>query len=672
MIGMTTAIDSPRLEIVIPALLLIVAILPFLLNANRNQALALLAAPITLALGLGVFKYQADQAYASTESALLNLTPTETRLSPAADAGKNYTSSQTCRACHPSEYDSWHKSYHRTMTQLAKPGAVLANWHGTELPLGQAKLLLEKKGGEYWVTTIGADGIKQTVQRMTMTTGSHHLQVYWTGDKAGNMQHPFPYGWLIADQKWAPVEDTFLRNPHGTPVDAKWNKVCIECHSVAGKAAVSMTHQGQIAKTEVAELGISCEACHGPAREHIAHFQNPINRYKGRSEAVTAEGIVNPDTSKNKIDHRKSAQICGQCHSYQFTPNPPDRLSRGPSFLPGGELNAAANAIAVQPSNFTGAPPKSREETLQFIAKHGHPHPGSEWLTDRFWPDGMVRVTGREYNGLIDSPCFQRGKMSCLSCHSMHGYHDRNDQLAPRADTNEACYQCHENFRENLTAHTKHSNDSAGSNCYNCHMPHTTYGLLSAIRNHQIDSPSVAAQLKTGRANACNLCHVNQSLSWTNKHLAKWYNHEPAKLDDEAKRVSSVLEMLLKGDAGQRAIAAWHMGWEPARQASGGNWQAGWLLHTMNDPYSAVRYIAYKSLQADPRLAKAEFDYTAPLAKRTTQIKKAKADFEKKLPSEAGFAQPIELLIDGQGKPIETEAKRLEAQRNNRPMTLQE
>ena len=35
--------------------------------------------------------------------------------------------------------------------------------------------------------------------------------------------------------------DTFLRNPHGAPVDAKWNKVCIECHSVAGKAAVSMT-----------------------------------------------------------------------------------------------------------------------------------------------------------------------------------------------------------------------------------------------------------------------------------------------------------------------------------------------------------------------------------------------------------------------------------------------
>ena len=64
------------------------------------------------------------------------------------------------------------------MTQLAKPDAVLAKWHGTEPPLGQARLHLEKKGAEYWVTTVGADGIKQAVQRLTMTTGSHHLQVY--------------------------------------------------------------------------------------------------------------------------------------------------------------------------------------------------------------------------------------------------------------------------------------------------------------------------------------------------------------------------------------------------------------------------------------------------------------------------------------------------------------
>ena len=56
MSGVTAAIDSLGVEIIIPALLLLVAVLPFLLNANRNQALGLLAAPFLLALGLGYLK----------------------------------------------------------------------------------------------------------------------------------------------------------------------------------------------------------------------------------------------------------------------------------------------------------------------------------------------------------------------------------------------------------------------------------------------------------------------------------------------------------------------------------------------------------------------------------------------------------------------------------------
>lgn len=41
-------------------------------------------------------------------------------------------------------------------------------------------------------------------------------------------------------------------------------------------------------------------------------------------------------------------------------------------------------------------------------------------VEDSFWPDGNVRVTGREYNGVARSPCFQGGEFSCFSCHEMH------------------------------------------------------------------------------------------------------------------------------------------------------------------------------------------------------------------------------------------------------------
>lgn len=654
MSGALLTIDSLRLELVIPAGLLLAAVLPFLRQATRLQIVGLVVLPLALTAGLGFVKYTMDSRNDASRAALLASSPTQTRLRPVTAPNNAYTSSQTCRACHPSEYKSWHNSYHRTMTQLANSGAILAKWHGTRLPLAQAALQLEQKRDEFWVNTVGADGIKTDSQRVTMTTGSHHLQVYWTADANGNLQHPFPFGWLIADQKWVPVQDTFLRDPHLAAPDAKWNKVCIKCHAVAGRPGIDA--RTRTVNTETAELGISCEACHGPAKAHIAHYQNPANRYATHLGNKPAHTILNPGSEK--LDHRLSAQACGQCHSYQYTPNPLDWLRNGSRFLPGNELNA--NTTVVHASTFiaNGKQPD------------GHPHPSGEWLGDRFWPDGMVRVTGREYNGLLDTACFQRGKMSCLSCHSMHGYLDNNDQLAPRMETNKACLQCHEDLRDNLTAHTHHAADSTGSLCYNCHMPHTTYGLLSGIRSHQIDSPSVETHLKTGRPNACNLCHLNQTLEWSSRRLTKWYGHRQPKLDNDDKSISAMLKMLLKGDAGQRAIAAWNMGWEPARKASGGNWQAPWLIRTMNDPYAAVRYIAHKALMADPTFAGTPFDYTAPLAKRATQID---AIFERQAAAELlGQAPHAQLLLDAQGKPLEDVADRLTRQRDNRPITLQE
>ena len=54
--------------------------------------------------------------------------------SPVADRG--YATSDACRACHPSEYASWHRSYHRTMTQAASAATVRAPFAGETLVSG--------------------------------------------------------------------------------------------------------------------------------------------------------------------------------------------------------------------------------------------------------------------------------------------------------------------------------------------------------------------------------------------------------------------------------------------------------------------------------------------------------------------------------------------------------
>ncbi len=66
--------------------------------------------------------------------------------------------------------------------------------------------------------------------------------------------------------------------------------------------------------------------------------------------------------------------------------------------------------------------------------------------------------------------------------------------------------------------------------CYNqCHMPFTTYGLLKAIRSHQVSSPSVQAKFgKRAGPIACNQCHQDKTLAWTSDYLSRWYDDAKA------------------------------------------------------------------------------------------------------------------------------------------------
>jgi hypothetical protein len=147
-------------------------------------------------------------------------------------------------------------------------------------------------------------------------------------------------------------------------------------------------------------------------------------------------------------------------------------------------------------------------------------------------------------------------------------------------------------------------------------MPHTTYGLLKGIRSHQLTSPTVKSSLETGRPNACNLCHLDQTLSWTAKNLNTWYRQPVPDIESDFTETPASVVWLLRGDAGQRALIAWHMGWAPARQASGTNWLAPYLAETLDDPYSVVRYIGQRSLKTLPGFSRFDFDYIAPAPRR--------------------------------------------------------
>ncbi|MGH7137268.1 MAG: cytochrome c3 family protein, partial [Pirellulales bacterium] len=534
------------------------------------SALAYFGRPRSIVIGLAVL------GAALAAAALLALWPVR---GPKADAelarslprrvkNDEFVSSAACRSCHPNEYASWHASYHRQMTQPATPDAVKASFHDEVFPVGENAVRLRRRDDEFWVELLGScepDGrtrpkLRET--RVVMTTGSHHMQQFWVArGGAGNLLDHLPLMWLVGDAeragRWIPIGDSVLAPP-GEDDATPWNASCIFCHSVNGNPRLD--RKAMTADSEVAELGIACEACHGGGKKHIeAHRQRrAAEAANTASQKAPDETIVQP----GRLDKVRSAEVCGHCHAvagFASDSIGEEWYRSGDRFRPGDDLTQFR--LTLSPSRLT-------PERLAALRKDN----AAIW-EGNFWPDGMVRVTGREYNGLIESACYARGDMTCLACHSLH-QSDPNDQLAARMETNEACYQCHAGFRQTLERHTHHVADSSGSQCYNCHMPHTTYGLFKAIRSHQITSPNVATTLDTGRPNACNLCHLDRRISWTAETLTAWYGQPAVEIAEDQLSASAGVLWLLRGDAVQRALVAWAFGWPAARRASGEGWQA--------------------------------------------------------------------------------------------------
>jgi hypothetical protein len=600
------------------------------------------------------------------------------------------------------------------MTQVASQDTVIADFNNVSvIHVHGRPMMLERRGNEFWATfddpdveppvaatrsgAAGSRGVEvgpsfssgaasgatsdtdaarpRITRQVVMITGSHHQQIYWYATGRNRLLGQLPAAYLIAENRWIPRRSAVLHPPGETLFSetGHWNSTCIACHTTNGRPEFdtpfgSQPIETQMVDTRVSEFGIACEACHGPSTNHAAANRSPLRRYASH---LTGRG--DPTTVlPTRLDPKRSSQVCGQCHGvWEFYDGAGERQanSAGLPYRPGDELTTTR--FLAQPTRNLDAP------TMRGLLEVD---PG--FVNDSFWPDGMVRVSGREYNGLIESPCFKdahdpKRTMSCFSCHTLHQPSGdsrpikewANDQLGSGMDGNKACAQCHEKLTGNLTAHTKHKADSEGSSCYNCHMPFTSYGLLKTIRSHQISSPSVASARATGRPTACNLCHLDKTLAWTREYLSQWYGQTPTALDEPD--VSSALLTALTGDAGQRAIIAQAMGWKPAQAASGTDWMLPHLAQLLDDPYDAVRFIAGRSLRTLPEFGAFEYDFAAPADRRRDAQRRVMTTFSR---VRARLPRPGDprLLLTPEADVDVPATLALLKQRNNRNMLLRE
>jgi hypothetical protein len=274
---------------------------------------------------------------------------------PIAIARDGYVGSHTCRECHPHEHDTWHDSYHRTMTQVAGPESVVADFNGVRLERFGREYRMSRDREHFWAESsevgLGEQAFASSARRnIVLCTGSHHMQVYWTPTGRGRELAVLPFAWLIREQKWIPRQSAFLELPSAEDEyePGRWNRSCIACHTTHGDRGF---HSPAAPQSTVAEFGISCEACHGPGEDHI-------RRHRGDAESPGDDSIVHP----LRLSHVRAAEVCGQCHMAWHA----EAAEAALTFRPGDDLQSLRRVVK-KPS--------------------------------QFWPDGMVRVLGREFNG---------------------------------------------------------------------------------------------------------------------------------------------------------------------------------------------------------------------------------------------------------------------------------
>jgi hypothetical protein len=542
----------------------------------------------------------------------------------------DYVGAQTCVACHQDQHKSWFASYHRTMTQIASPVAIQADFDGRELKMGQTTYKLFMQDDQYWVRTphpkwaINQDPVQirdhpkspMSDQRIVMVTGSHKMQMFWISLNHSDLEidNPaaespdddlqqvenntltlFPWVYVIANKHWIPYEDSFIVDPSFGRPPTFWNSSCIVCHSVAGRPTL-ISESIPSFDTKVVDLGIACEACHGPGKQHVDHFQNPLTRYKSHLSADTAPSYI---TNPSRLDKEQQTQVCAQCHSLFEAHSLKNFLDKGMGFKPGTNIAMHHELIEY--------------ETLEKDTPYYNMH----------WNDGSIRIGGREFQGMSKSECYLNGEMTCLSCHSIHSMQEQNDLLGKKMESNHACVQCHQEsqYTEQIESHTHHQQGTVGSLCYNCHMPHTSYALMGGIRSHQIDIPRVTTVQQNEKPNACNLCHLDKPLQWTADTLTQWYGHDAIELDPTYQNTAAAIVWIMQGHAIHRTLAAWHMSWEPTQKTSAMQWRFPYLLQLLNDNYSATRYVTWQSLNRIPsftelQLSDNSYDFIDPQNKR--------------------------------------------------------
>jgi tetratricopeptide (TPR) repeat protein len=324
-----------------------------------------------------------------------------------APANPGYLGPQACAECHAERVADFLKTRHAVACVEPSPDRVTRAFDAgpnAHHALNSDATFTMSRSGSGFRMSVARPGDKSE-QRGSADIGlvygscgaADEMYFTWHGDQLFEL----PMAWLYPLNCWG---STTL-NPHGSgDFGRETGPRCLECHNT-WFAYVPGTHNQYRRDDRI--LGVTCERCHGPGRDHVAY-------HKAHPGASAGQSIVQP----KRLERERQIEVCTQCHGNYIK-------HRTPAF-----------------SHRSGEPLDQA-----FFAVH----------TTRPEDDHVAN----QVTYLRKSKCFQKSDMTCVTCHDPH----RPTNVAA---VERACLKCHE--PANCTDRERQP-AAVRNNCAGCHLP---------------------------------------------------------------------------------------------------------------------------------------------------------------------------------------------------------
>jgi tetratricopeptide (TPR) repeat protein len=397
----------------------------------------------------------------------------------------SFVGREKCVDCHKAEYDKWKGSHHDLSMDVADKTTVLGDFNDSIFEHKGVVSRFYKKDNKFYIHTAGPEG-KMDDFEITHTFGAYPLQQYLVPFSGGRLQC-LTIAWDVVKKQWyhlypdqdIPTDDWL----YWTNQAQNWNSMCAECHST--RLIKGYDQETDTYNTTWSDIDVSCEACHGPASQHVQWAEMPE---MARLDTPNS-GLV---TKTRDLNSRELVELCARCHARR---------------------------------SFLGDFQHPQTDVLDVMVP--------QLLTEgMYFPDGQILEEDYVYASFLQSKMYNNN-VRCSDCHDVH-------TIKRVKEGNDLCLQCHRAEVYDKKDHHFHKQKGEkgdpvkladgtvfevgeGAKCEQCHMPGRYYMGVDYRPDHSIRVPRPDLSITDKTPNACNRCHTDKSIQWSVDYMTKWY-----------------------------------------------------------------------------------------------------------------------------------------------------